>query len=419
MVSSLDQSILKTIVYFDCLDRALTATETYFYLAAVTTSEVVSHSFMGILQALEEGSSLRTYYVDEKNGYYFLKSRERLYEERIERLKTADRLWKKMRRVARWMQMAPYVRLVMASGSLGMQHMTTDSDLDVLVVVKHGRIWTGRFFLTVLMHVLGVRRHGEHVAGRVCLNHYITDQSLSIPFHSLYNAMTYAQLVPIYERSQPKEKFISGLPRDKKPAVGADFLRDHSIAPDRDTELPINSKYSKRNNFVKRRYVGTSSTLEARGIEPPDLGLTIPYPRHAAPRAFSLYQDDALLTTLFNRFQQANAWIKDYLPHWRSGSESLRAVQLDSFLVALATSFEWCLDSVWGDLLERLLRRAQLKRIERHRETYAAGGRVRADDMMLEFHPNSPEKTIIDRFNSKMMELGLQELSGERDSGLV
>lgn len=403
--SPLEQSILKTIVYFDCLDRALTATEVYFYLASTQGLEL-NHSFLDIVKALERGLLLRREYVDEKNGYYFLQGRAHLYEGRIERLKTADRLWKKMRRIARWMQMVPYIRLVMASGSLGMEHMTVDSDLDVLVVVKQGRIWTGRFLLTTLMHVLGVRRHGKHIAGRVCLNHYITDQSLSIPFHSLYNAMTYAQLVPIYERP------------NKKPAREADLLRSPSVVPGKNPSLSSTTEYSQPGSFVKGKIYHSQDVLEARGIEPPDPWMISRGRYHAAPRIPVVYQEEYVLTALFNDFQQANEWIRDYLPNWQPGRESLRTLPANPFHTGIVRCLEWWLDSVWGDLLEGMLRRAQLKRIERRPETHAGGGRVRADDMMLEFHPNSPEKTIIGRFNRKAVELDMFEMAAERDSGL-
>lgn len=408
IVSSLDKSILKTIVYFDCLDRALTATEAYFYLAAVTTSEALHYAFIDVLKALEQGSSLRTSYIAEKNGYYFLKGRERLYEERIERLKTADRLWKKMRRIARWMQLAPYIRLVMASGSLGMEHMTADSDLDVLVVMKHGRIWTGRFFLTALVHMLGARRHGRYIAGRVCLNHYITDQSLSIPFHSLYNAMTYAQLVPIYEQ------------KIKNPAHGE--VPDGTLNSSRDPGLTptviIADRTPVSSDSLRSEYLLGFSNRGPAGDRTPESMVSIQDSNHSRPTAYAVYKNSNLLASFFNSFQQANTWIKNYLPNWQIQNESLRSVEPNRTLVFLARAGEWCLDSVWGGFLERMLKRVQLEKIERRRETRAPGGRVRADDMMLEFHPNSPEKTIIDRFNKKVIELGVPELAGERDSGL-
>ncbi|MDZ4284368.1 MAG: hypothetical protein U1A28_00910, partial [Patescibacteria group bacterium] len=237
----LEQSILKTLIYFDCHDRALTAVEVWRYVMAVrgvgTAREGLNGavnggkaavpqacSFADVLTALEIGSPLRRSFIAEKNGYFFLNGREQLYEERIERLKISDQWWKKMRRIAKWFSLVPYVRLVMASGSLGMQHMTSGSDLDVLVVLRHGRIWTGRFLLTILMQLLGVRRHGRAVAGRICLNHYIADRSLHIPFYSLYNAVTYAQLVPVMATSKTRNRNSTTHPENKKQKEENDLL---------------------------------------------------------------------------------------------------------------------------------------------------------------------------------------------------
>jgi len=122
-------------------------------------------------------------------------------------------------------------------------------------------------------------------------------------------------------------------------------------------------------------------------------------------------------TLLLQQFQEANVWIKNYLPNWRPGGENLRTVKPSRALVAVGDFFEWCLDGIWGDWLERFLRRLQLNRIQRRPETHAPGGRVKTDDMMLEFHPDSPEKTIIDRFNEKIAQSGHPELR-EGDSGL-
>ena len=61
-----------------------------------------------------------------------------------------------------------------------------------------------------------VRRHGKKRANRICLNHYITDESLKIDFSSLYNAQTYAHLVPIlktekdiYKKFREANKWIN------------------------------------------------------------------------------------------------------------------------------------------------------------------------------------------------------------------
>ena len=64
-----------------------------------------------------------------------------------------------------------------------------------------------------------------------------------------------------------------------------------------------------------------------------------------------------------------------------------------------------------GDWAENILRKYQLRRIKNYPLTYKPGGRVKADDESLEFHPNSPELRIIEKYNKKMIELGFGGLT--------
>ena len=155
--------------------------------------------YLNCLDALAKEGKL-----EEKNGFYFLPGRRHLYEERIERNKIAEQKWKKARRYLFLAQVVPYIEAIFASGSLALGHTGKESDLDVLVVAKYGRIWTARVVISVLMNLLGVRRKDkERIApDKICLNHYITDYSLKIPFESMYNAQSYAHLVPIYWRDE-------------------------------------------------------------------------------------------------------------------------------------------------------------------------------------------------------------------------
>ncbi len=41
------------------------------------------------------------------------------------------------------------------------------------------------------------------------------------------------------------------------------------------------------------------------------------------------------------------------------------------------------------------------------------------DDRQLEFHPDSPERWILEEYNQRMSQLGLTEMGQEEDSGLI
>jgi len=54
------------------------------------------------------------------------------------------------------------------------------SDIDFLIIAKRGRLYTTRFFATFFIQLTGWRRHGRRIAGRVCLNCYLSDINLDI-----------------------------------------------------------------------------------------------------------------------------------------------------------------------------------------------------------------------------------------------
>ena len=138
-------------------------------------------------------------FVGSKNGFYFLPGRDALYELRIEREKIAAQKWKKFLRIAKWFQAVPYLRAVLASGSLAINNTGHESDFDVLSVAKSGRLYTCRIFLCLAASLFRARRtrYERSAPDEFCFNHYITDGNLNIKHESLYNAQTYANLKPI------------------------------------------------------------------------------------------------------------------------------------------------------------------------------------------------------------------------------
>jgi len=107
--------------------------------------------------------------------------------------------WQTAYQVAKWLQLAPFIRMVGVNGSMVTGNLREESDIDFLVITHYGRIWTGRFFVTLITHLMGKRRHGQKVAGRVCLNRYQTDQSLEVLPHDEYHARIFSSLVPILD----------------------------------------------------------------------------------------------------------------------------------------------------------------------------------------------------------------------------
>lgn len=205
MPNSLEKSIIATIVYCDIFNFPLTATEV-FHLR-LNRPESIGAEFRDVVFALKEDLVLRQKYIDCENGFYFMKGRGGLFATRIKRQKIADEKWKIVKKAAGKLQCVPFIKLVMASGSLALGNTRHESDFDLLIATAAGRIWTARFFANVVAYLTGFHRTPENFKNKLCLNHFITDKSLQIEFESVYNAFTYSNLVPVWERGVSYEQF--------------------------------------------------------------------------------------------------------------------------------------------------------------------------------------------------------------------
>ena len=223
----LQKSILSTIAYYDTLDHPLTSFEVFKYLvnplhitsfyysknkedskdfekiplginrfSEITLGNIIKN--LPRAENLGQNRELKNL-IEEKNGFYFLKGREKIVRVRIERQKIADQKWKKAKKIIRWLQIIPYLRMVAVSGSLALNNTREESDFDLFIVVKNKRIWLSRFLITLFVQLMGKRRYKNFTKDRICLNHYVTDKSLEIKYASLSNAQINARLIPVLE----------------------------------------------------------------------------------------------------------------------------------------------------------------------------------------------------------------------------
>ena len=236
----LEKQILATVVYYDILDYPLTGFEVFLYLVKnchceeATATEAISQLCANnlntglprhvlsddrqnisrndsiyiaeVIDLLNTSEHLKKYF-GQKLGFYFLKKREGIVRQRLDRKKLADQKWKKIKKIFWIMQITPFMKMVLVSGSLALGNSKDESDIDLIIISKEKRIWSVRTFVTLLTFILGVRRHSNVTKNKICLNHYITDESLKIPFESLYNAQSYLHLINVYNSKEDKKLF--------------------------------------------------------------------------------------------------------------------------------------------------------------------------------------------------------------------
>lgn len=208
----LRNSILATILYYDIFDHPLTLVEIYKYLVNPGRLSMIKGGIgeIKLTDITEELDRLvDPGIINQKNGFYFLNDRSNFYGLRIERDKLSASKWKKFLRMVKPLALAPYLRGVFASGSMAINNTTEESDFDVLIIVRSGRLYTCRFFLWAISSLLRIRRKkNQSIApDKLCFNHYITDDNLHINHESIFNAQTYINLKPVMIKSELVDQF--------------------------------------------------------------------------------------------------------------------------------------------------------------------------------------------------------------------
>lgn len=126
---------------------------------------------------------------------------EQTFQNRVNREKECVQKWRRALRYASVLQAVPYVRALLASGSLALGNTGPDSDWDAFVIAREGRLYTARAFLLIAAKLMGRLRVKQDTVApdKFCFNHYITTDGLDIAHRSLYVAHALSVLVPIHD----------------------------------------------------------------------------------------------------------------------------------------------------------------------------------------------------------------------------
>ncbi|MEX2054919.1 MAG: hypothetical protein WD972_01945, partial [Candidatus Andersenbacteria bacterium] len=204
--SYLEQAIFNTVRYFALFSLPVTATQIWRSLVippATTQLRWDGHalySLSAVQQALTTSVWLKQH-LETEWGYYCLPGERLLVRERLWRHTISQDKWKIVSRAAKLLSAVPFVRSLSVAGSVAQDNAKVTSDLDMFVIARHGRIWTARLLLLAVTQLLGRRRRhwDEQAPDKVCLNHYITDESLLMTpeIRTVFTAVEYTHHVPL------------------------------------------------------------------------------------------------------------------------------------------------------------------------------------------------------------------------------
>jgi hypothetical protein len=167
-------SIKKTIAWFDLFDFPLTADEIKEYLYDYNKPLHIKEVKGTLALMCEEGV------IEELKEHFILKGRSQILETRKARKFIAEKLWNRTKLYGQYMRAVPFVRMIAVCNNLAYDNPNQDSDIDLFIVIKPGRMWICRLIISLILQFYGVRRHGSKVAGRFCLSFFVTTNKLNM-----------------------------------------------------------------------------------------------------------------------------------------------------------------------------------------------------------------------------------------------
>ena len=181
----LQQAILQTLVYADLFDYPLTPNEVVRYLGV--TGEPAT-----ILDQLEQSAASGL--LVQHNGYVALSGRDSLFDLRSHREQIAQEMWPAARSYAAWLARLPFVRMVAVTGSLAVNNVEAQDDIDVFVVTAPGRLWLCRALVILVVRLAAL------AGDELCPNYFLSQRQLVFPDHNIFGAREVVQMVPLYGR---------------------------------------------------------------------------------------------------------------------------------------------------------------------------------------------------------------------------
>jgi hypothetical protein len=183
-LTPLETAIWRTVAYADLFDYPLTAVQIHRYLEGVAAT-------LPDVQECLESSTLYGSHIIKTDHFFTLPNRSYLISKRLRREKVAATRWPAAVQYGRLIAHLPFVKMVALTGSLTMNNVEADADIDYLIVTENGRLWLCRAF------IIAVVRLASRQNIILCPNYILTERATQFPDKNLYTAHEVAQMVPL------------------------------------------------------------------------------------------------------------------------------------------------------------------------------------------------------------------------------
>lgn len=204
------KAILRTLAYADVFDYPLKEKEIYRFLISQSpfrrnpAKRAISSS------KLQKELLILSPEASKKDGFYFLKGREKIVSLRKERERWSREKLKIAKRVANWLKLIPSIKMVAVTGALAMNNSDKEDDIDLFIITSTNRLWFSRGLVVTFLRLTGLYRRPGKIKNRICPNMLLDESHLKIPKkeQDLFSAHEVCQLKLLWDRNKTYQKFV-------------------------------------------------------------------------------------------------------------------------------------------------------------------------------------------------------------------
>ncbi len=189
ILSNMDEQIIRTLLYYDIFNYPLNSEEVFRFLGInhIDESIVVSR-----LLNLKERQIIFQF-----DNFFTLKNSQAVVDRRVKGNIEAEKYLVLAEKKGKLISKFPFVRAVLASGSLSKGYMDENSDLDFFIITAPQRLWIARTLLVLYKRLFLFNSHKYF-----CVNYFVDEDHLEIEEKNLFTATELATVIPLYGSTQ-------------------------------------------------------------------------------------------------------------------------------------------------------------------------------------------------------------------------
>jgi len=200
-----DKAVLQTIIYFDLFDFPLTKEELHRNIIANYAVSIAA------IENRLKNNNMKSL-IEKSEGFYYLKNRGELISKRKANYLLTDKKFKVAINNAKLLRLCHGVKAIFITNKLAYSNPRENGDIDIAIITSKNKLWTARFFTSLLMKILGRRPQKHNQKNKICLSFYLTENNLNLNKwlkpNDLHLAMWLSQFVPIYDPENLGERML-------------------------------------------------------------------------------------------------------------------------------------------------------------------------------------------------------------------